>query len=163
MTRNQDRDRVRAERVADGARRAGMPDAAGQLRVRRRLAIGDTGGVREHARLELAGIPEIERHREIRAYPGEVFRQLGSRAHEMPSRGGRRRAVVAGAVADAAKTAIGRLEVKSRDVGGDVVVGCAVSRDPRAEAGWRERGGVEELSEQIVESIHDVLVRAPRA
>ena len=84
-------------------------------------------------------------------------------AHEMPSRGGRRRAVVAGAVADAAKTAIGRLEVKSRDVGGDVIVGRAVSRDPRAEAGRRERGGVEELSEQIVESIHDVLVRAPRA
>src|SRR5439155_22449480 len=71
MTRNQDRDRIRAERVADGARRARMPDATGQLRIRRRLAIGDTGGVREHARLELAGLPEIERHREIRAYPGE--------------------------------------------------------------------------------------------
>src|SRR5262249_56691472 len=81
-----DRHRVVAERLSDGAASARLPDAACDLAVGHHLARGDPGGGEQHPALEGADVAEVDLDLESPPLAGEVGPELMDDA----SRPGRR-------------------------------------------------------------------------
>src|SRR5882724_1458244 len=76
MARDDDGDRVVAERLADRAAPARLSDAARDLAVGHHLAGGHAGGGHEHAALEGRRVAEVEAHVEAPSLAREVGTQL---------------------------------------------------------------------------------------
>src|SRR4029077_10979730 len=76
VTRDDDRDRVGAERVADSAGGAWRSNRTRDLAVGRDCAVGNVGGAVEHAPAECPDEGPVERYREVAQLAREVGVQL---------------------------------------------------------------------------------------
>ena len=128
-----DGDRVAVVGHADGPRRVGLADAAGQLAVADRLAVGDLRQRVPHPPLELAA-GRRQRQREGLALAGEVGPQLGA--------GGRQGVVVAAPVGRR------RTVVAEREADQRAVAGGQAQRADRA--GQLDQIGVGELPDELL-------------
>jgi hypothetical protein len=95
MARNDDRDRVGAERLAYGARRARLADAPRDVAVGDEGARGDAGGRLQDAALEFGHAPQVERHGELAALAAQESPELATKRREAGVIAHRGRAVLA--------------------------------------------------------------------
>jgi hypothetical protein len=79
-----DRHGVAVECSADGTRRAGLADAAGESSVCRHLAVRDAGELVEHAALEGRHRGDVDGDVEGRPGSGEILVELALHRHESP-------------------------------------------------------------------------------
>src|SRR5262245_14924610 len=116
MARHDDRHRVGAERVADGAGGPRMTDAPREVGVRRDLAERNAIGLAEHAALELADAGQVDRHGEERAAATQILGELVPRLLSVPAPapGGD---VPSTPVQQARDAALARLDVEAVDQG----------------------------------------------